>query len=298
MTNEQVNRINEAMRAKREHFSSDAKFSQFLGINPAIYSQLKNGKLEGVVSESTLISIARRLEVQLRMEIEWKTARTATFEFIYGQLATCQSESVSAIMCDLADIGKTYTAKYYTKHNKAVVYVDCSQVKTKQKLIRCIAKGFGVGSTGKYSDVYDDLVFYIRSISCPLIILDEAGDLDYGAFLELKALWNATERCCGWYMMGADGLQAKIDRSIGCKKVGYTEIFSRYGKKYQNITSNPELQMTTEELIMEQIADVIKANAPAGTSIREMIAKAGGSLRRVYTEICKVNEKERGQKGA
>lgn len=297
MTNEQITRINEAMRAKREHFSSDAKFSQFLGINPAIYNQLKKGKLEGVVSESTLISLARRLDVQLRVEIEWKTARTPTFEFIYSQLSVCQSESVSAIMCDLTDIGKTYTAQYYAKNNKGVVYVDCAQVKTKQKLIRCIAKGFGLGNTGRYSDVYDDLVFYIRSTSCPLIILDEAGDLDYGAFLELKALWNATERCCGWYMMGADGLQAKIDRSINCKKVGYAEIFSRYGKKYQNITSNPELQMTASELIIEQITSVIKANAPAGTDIRAMVAKVAGSLRSVYTEICKVSYGN-GKKGA
>ncbi len=43
----------------------------------------------------------------------------------------------------------------------------------------------------------------------PLVVLDEAGDLQYEAFLELKALWNATEMCCGWYMMGADGLRRR-----------------------------------------------------------------------------------------
>ena len=45
-------------------------------------------------------------------------------------------------------------------------------------------------------------------------------------FLELKALWNATERCCAWYMMGADGLKEKINRAIEGKKVGYTEMLS------------------------------------------------------------------------
>ena len=52
--------------------------------------------------------------------------------------------------------------------------------------------------------------------------------MDYNAFLELKELWNATPRGCGWYMIGADGLRAKIDRGIDCKKVGYAEIFDRY----------------------------------------------------------------------
>lgn len=97
----------------------------------------------------------------------------------------------------------------YVKQHKHAVYVDCSQVKTKLKLIRYIAKEFGVTSNGRYSDVYEDLVAYLRTIDTPLVILDEAGDLQYEAFLELKALWNATERCCAWYMMGADGLKER-----------------------------------------------------------------------------------------
>lgn len=105
----------------------------------------------------------------------------------------------------MPNIGKTFTAKAYVKQHKHAVYVDCSQVKTKLKLIRYIAKEFGVTSNGRYSDVYEDLVAYLRTIDTPLVILDEAGDLQYEAFLELKALWNATERCCAWYMMGADG---------------------------------------------------------------------------------------------
>ena len=122
------------------------------------------------------------------------------------------------------------------KQHKHAVYVDCSQVKTKLKLIRYIAKEFGVTSNGRYSDVYEDLVAYLRTIDTPLVILDEAGDLQYEAFLELKALWNATERCCAWYMMGADGLKEKINRAIEGKKVGYTEMLSRYGDSYSKVT--------------------------------------------------------------
>jgi len=39
---------------------------------------------------------------------------------------------------------------------------------------------------------YEDLVFYLKTLPYPLIIFDEAGDLQYDAFLEIKALWNAT----------------------------------------------------------------------------------------------------------
>ena len=77
----------------------------------------------------------------------------------------------------MPNIGKTFTARYYVQSHKNAVYIDCSQVKTKLKLVRKIAAEFGVDSKGKYSDVYEDLVYYLRSMETPLIILDEAGDL-------------------------------------------------------------------------------------------------------------------------
>lgn len=143
-----------------------------------------------------------------------------------------------------------------------------------------------MGSNGKYSDVYDDLVYYLRSIETPLIILDEAGDLQYEAFLELKALWNATERCCAWYMMGADGLKEKINRSIECKKVGYTEMLSRYGDRFSKVT--PDDGREREQFLKAQASIVAKVNAPAGADIAQIVRKTGGGLRRVYTEIEKL----------
>ena len=152
--------------------------------------------------------------------------------------------------------------------------------------MRKIASEFGVDSKGRYADLYEDLVYYLRSIECPLIILDEAGDLQYEAFLELKALWNATERCCAWYMMGADGLKEKINRSIECKKVGYTEMLSRYGDRYSRVT--PEDGKERNRFLLEQARIVATLNAPEGTNAGEIARKSGGGLRRVYTEIEKL----------
>ena len=85
------------------------------------------------------------------------------------------------------------------------------------------------------------------------------------AMLELKALWNATERCCAWYMMGADGLRARIDRSIEMKMVGYTEMFSRYGDRYSKVT--PDDGKEREAFLLRQATAVAKVNAPEGTDI-------------------------------
>ena len=229
-------RIIEAIKANRENYPSDNKHAAALGISGSVYNSIKKGNIDRQVSDTNWICIARRLNVSLAEEMVWKAAETPTYIFITEQLAMCQESGVSAILCDMANIGKTFTARVYVKTHRNAIYVDCSQVKSKQRLIRHIAREFGISTNGRYVDVYDDLVFYLKTLDTPLIILDEAGDLQYEAFLELKALWNATERCCAWYMMGADGLKEKINRSIECKKVGYTEMLSRYGDKYSKVT--------------------------------------------------------------
>lgn len=287
MINEaQKQKILGAIAANRANYPSDAKHAASLGISTSVYSSIKNGQTEKALSDANWIGIARRLGVNLRGEIEWKAAKTPTFDYITAQLEFSQGSGLSAILCDIPNIGKTFTARYYVQTHKNAVYIDCSQVKTKLKLVRKIASEFGVDSKGRYADVYDDLVYYLRSMDTPLIILDEAGDLQYEAFLELKALWNATERSCAWYMMGADGLKEKINRSIECKKVGYTEMLSRYGDRYSKVT--PDDGRERESFLRRQAQIVAKVNAPKDANIAEIVRKTGGGLRRVYTEIEKL----------
>jgi hypothetical protein len=291
ITNELKTKILEELARARELFTgSDARFSASIGINSSQYSRLKNGDTEKVLDEARWIGLARRLGVNLGNVPAWKTAETPVFRFITTQLEMCQEQGVSALLCDLSDIGKTYAAVHYAKTRRNVVHVDCSQVKTKQRLIRCIAKGFGVGSTGRYVDVYEDLVFYLKTIPTPLVILDEAGDLQYEAFLEVKALWNATEMACGYYMMGADGLREKMRRAISAKKVGYTEIFSRFGRRYGKVV--PAGMEEGTRLLQSSAAMIIKANAREGVDVNRLLKSTLGednvpSLRRVYKELMK-----------
>ena len=276
---------------------SDAKFAKSLGISGSQYSRVKNGDLEQVLSDTAWIAIARQLEVNLGNAPEWKTARTPVYEFISAQLEVCQSEALSALLCDLSDIGKTWTAKVYAKTHRNVAYIDCSLAKGKTLLIRQIARAFGLDYTGKLGDVEANTIYYLKTLESPLIILDEAGDLHYEAWLEIKALWNATEGACGWYMMGADGLKAKIQRSIDCKKVGYTEIFSRFGKRYGKVVEDGE---AGREMMKQTAAMIAKANcvpaegnkADASGEAMRVVRKTMGddgmpSLRRIYKELRK-----------
>ncbi|MBO7466609.1 MAG: ATP-binding protein [Bacteroidaceae bacterium] len=286
LTEEIKHRISSAIESDRLNYPSDAKHAVSLGISASVYNSVKKGQWDRQVSDASWLSMARRLGVVLVSEHSWQSAETPTYVFVSEQLRMCQEGGLSAILCDMPNIGKTFTARVYVRSHRNAVYVDCSQVKSKQRLIRYIAKEFGVSSLGRYADVYEDLVYYLRSIDHPLVVLDEAGDLQGDAFLELKALWNATERSCGWYMMGADGLKEKIRRSIECKKVGYAELFSRYGHRYSKVT--PDDEKERQLFLKSQAAIVAKVNAPAGADIGQIVRVSGGGLRRVYTEIEKL----------
>ncbi len=87
-------------------------------------------------------------------------------------------------------------------------------------------------------------------------------------------------------MMGADGLKEKINRSIECKKVGYTEMLSRYGDRYSKVTPDDSKERT--KFLVEQARIVAALNAPEGVDAKEIARKTGGGLRRVYTEIEKL----------
>lgn len=279
------NKIIEAIAANRRNYQSDAKHATALGISTSVYSAIKNGDISQKLSEGNWISIARRLNVSLNNERPWKIVKTATFEYIYTQLQLCQQCAISGMFCDIPDIGKTVTAKYYAQNTPNAVYIDCSQVKNKQRLIRAIAREFGVSTTGRYCDVYEDLVYYIRQLPTALVILDEVGDLQYEAYLELKALWNATEHYCGWYQIGADALRAKIERGIENEKVGFAEIKSRQGNTYNRTT--PKDGKERQQFIFEQALMIAAANAPKGTDYQKIARRSGGSLRKVYNLITK-----------
>lgn len=238
ITTEFKKAVREAVLESRKNYGgSDAAFSKTLGISPSIFSRLKSGEVEKIVSDSTWLEWGRKNDVQLNKST-WKIARTRVYEEIESNLNFCKEFSKSMILVDDNGIGKTCCSKHIAKQLKNTFYFDCSQAKTKQLFIRTLAQTVGVESTGKFVDVKANLKYYLNLIEKPLVVLDEVGDLEYSAFLEIKELWNGTEGTCAWYMMGAAGLRSKINKGINREKNGYAEIFDRFSDEFVKLVPN------------------------------------------------------------
>lgn len=254
--------IAELLEARKNFDGTDEIFARQFNINPSVYNQLKKGReSEGLLSKSKYLEIARKLDVTLH-ERKWNVVKTDVYKIIAEDIDFCKTYSKAKICVSETGIGKTFVVKHLSRKNgglKNCFYLDASQAKTKQQFVRLIAQTIGTDHLGKYIDVKATLKYYLRNmLTEPIIIIDEAGDLEYTAFLELKELWNATEGSCGWYMLGADGLRDKISKGIKNKKVGYRELFSRYSEKYTTIV--PIDKAEKMQFYKKLLSDVIGAN--------------------------------------
>jgi hypothetical protein len=177
---------------------------------------------------------------------------------IYEHIMTCKLHSKALMFADACEIGKTYTAKYMARTENNVYYVDGSLCTGKIDFIRAIADAIGIDSTGRVKDVKQNIIIELASTIQPVVVIDEFGDLSYEAFKEVKSLWNATEHMCGWYMMGAQGLKAKIKRGVKNEKVAFAEIYSRLGGKALSIVPKGKKEM--EQFYQDIVRQVVGAN--------------------------------------
>lgn len=280
ITPEFKDKVVKALMEQRANFDgAESAYARQWGISASVFNRLKNGERDGLIRDTAWLNIGRELSVS-NSERKWNMARTDVFNIIEEDIAFCKLYSKARICVDECGIGKSYAAKYLSRTLKNCFYVDASQARTKQLFVRLIAKTVGVEHTGRYADVKGNIKYYLRMLPNPMIIIDEAGDLDYNAFLVLKELWNATEGTCGWYMMGADGLRNKIERGIAHKQVGYKEIFSRYSERYTSVVPSG----TTDRMSFYRklITDVLSVNMTDTTNlngiVKRCLATDGGTI--------------------
>jgi hypothetical protein len=259
-----------ALLEKRKLFSgTDQQFSKQYGIHFSIFSRLKNGgSLEDVLRNAQWLNIARELGVETT-ERRWLMARTDVFVMIEEDVLFCKSNAKSMMLVDDCGIGKSYSAKHLSRSLSNCFYIDGRQCPTKSEFVRELAKAIGVESEGRLATVRANIKYALKALPFPVVIIDEAGAFNYEAFMLLIELWNATEKACGWYIMGADGLRKLVETGITNKKVGYAEFFSRFNERYNSVV--PKEKDDKLNFYRKLITDVLTVNMPDKSSLKKIV---------------------------
>ncbi len=289
LTKEFREKVRQAVVESSANYSgSNSDYSKSLGINKTVYSRMNNGETERILSDNMWLTLGRQFNVSLA-ENKWKAVRTSVYNKIEDDLQKCKENSMSKMLVDDCGIGKTFCAKHIARGMKDTFYIDCSQATTKSLFIRELARIVGVGTTGKYIDVLNNLKYCLNTVLIkPLIILDEAGDLDKDAFKVIKTLWNATEYSCGWYMMGAEDLETMIKKGMKSTKNSYKEIFDRYNQDFTRVI--PIGKEPRTDFYKNLITTVAKPNLNNPKDINKIVRKlvaSEKSLRGLVEEVKK-----------
>lgn len=253
---------------RNNYDGSDAAFAKKMGINSSVFSRIKSGEKDSLLNNAQWLNIGRELDVSAKPK-KWVFVRTEVYTSIEEEVLFCKEHSKAMMFVDDCDIGKTVAGKHLSRTLKNCFYVDCTQAKTKQLFIRLIAKTIGIESEGKYATVKANIKYYLKLLPNPILYIDEWGDLEYAAFLELKELWNATEGVCGWYLTGAEGARHKLENGITAKKVGYREIFRRFNNKFSSVV--PVNRSEKIDFYRKLITDVVSANISDKRKLNEIV---------------------------
>lgn len=258
---------------------SPSRFAGTVGLSPADITNISNRKYLAqphLIGDAKWIKLARIAGFDKRQQHAWQVAETHTFKYMTKQLAIAQAESLSSMLVDDAGLGKSVAAKWYAKNKRYAFLIDCSDHSTKSCFIRAIAQAVGVGSQGKLNELLSDAIYAIRQMESPILILDEAGDLEDKAYLILKRLYNALEGDCGFYLIGADGMKRKIKNGVAGSKLGFVEVFSRFRRNFKKVT--PELLDEKHNFYRTQAIAIAEANGltkSEAESVAKMLTKNG-----------------------
>ncbi|MCW5900465.1 MAG: ATP-binding protein [Flavobacteriales bacterium] len=246
---------------EKSGFSSRAKYAVSIGINSSDFSNIASEKWasnDRLLSHSKWLRIARSVGFEFTPAEKWVTARTETYLTISKQLEVCQAESLAAMFCDRAGIGKTHVCKEFAATHRNAFYINGGLAPNRFRFIRALAQAAGIEAKGSAEDVLADFTYYLKSLERPILIIDEAGDMDNSTYRLLKRLYNELEFVCGFYMVGAPDLRKRIENSIRLKRNSFEEVYSRFGGRYLHVV--PQEPHAQRKFIQQQVMQVCRAN--------------------------------------
>lgn len=273
--------VNE-LRAYCNRFSSQNKAANSLkNVSPGTISQMLNGKWDNI-SEAMWRGVLS--QIGGKKLNTWSVVETRGFKEFTQLLDDARLYSNVIAVIGSAGSGKSETSKRYAADNKNTYRLVCSEFWNRKTFLGELLAAMGRDHGGM--TVYEMMATVVRELKKqddPLLILDEADKLIDQVLYFFITLYNELEDHLGIVLCATEHLRKRIDRGINLNKKGYNEIYSRFGRKFIELTGINH-------------ADVFQVCMANGIEDRETIMKiwddCEGDLRRVNRKVHATKQKE------
>ena len=248
---------------------SNNKAAHVIGVNPAIVSNMLNGKWDSI-SEAMWRRVAAQIGYKRK---EWITVETSVYKRAMQVLQDAQEESACFAVVAEAGSGKSLAFKAYEEQNPETYVLSCSEYWNKKMFLSELLRTMGKASEGMtVGEMMEDVIRELKGKDFPLLVLDEADKLSDNVLYFFITLYNRLEDQCGIVLMATSFLQKRIEKGYRTNRRGYRELYSRVGRKFV------KLGETTDN----DIAEVCMANGIGDkTRIKRIAQECDGDLRRV-----------------
>ena len=277
MTQQQKTEIQQMAAQYVQQFSSQSKAVATLkGVSEATFIQLLKGRWESI-SEEMFISIGKQVGYDAKGV--WHLTETLAFNTIITYLADAKEYSNVFALIANSGGGKSGTTDWYCGQSENAFVVSCAEYFNKKAFLQKMLEAMGKDGNGfTVTEMMDSIVDQILRMKEPVFVFDEFDKLKEEVFLFFITLYNKLEDKCGIVLLGTSYLEKRIKRGVNLNKRGYSEIYSRIGRKCISIPA----------VSRKEIAEICEANGCSDQeTISEIFNTCEGDLRRVKRAVHK-----------
>lgn len=218
-----------ALRAYCDRYEGQNKAANSLkGVSAATISQMLNNNWD-LIKDEMWRNVASQIGYK---EEKWEAVETQNFKRMQSLLSDVKENSLVMAITGDAGTGKTFSAKHFTENNKQTYLLCCNEYWNRKLFLAELLTQMGKDYNGyTVGEMMHEAVRGIKMQKQPLIILDEADKLSDQVLYFFITLYNQLEGECGIVMTATNHLEKRLKRGIKLNKKGYTEIWSRLGRK-------------------------------------------------------------------
>ncbi|MCL2131276.1 MAG: AAA family ATPase [Lentimicrobiaceae bacterium] len=243
------------------------------GVSAATISKLLNGEWE-LINEVMWRNIAAQIGVKQKT---WVIVETRDFKLLNMLFSDAQENSLVMAVTGESGTGKSKIAELYEQGNPNVFLLSCNDYWNRKLFLQELLRVMGRTSNGEtVGEMMSTIVYELKKIENPLIIIDEADKLCDQVLYFFITLYNELEDHCGVVLMATDYLEKKVRRGLRLNRKGYKEINSRIGRKF----------ISLKGANINDITEICIANGVEEKAvIKDIINDSEGDLRRVKRKV-------------
>jgi Cdc6-like AAA superfamily ATPase len=277
MTDSQKKEIQMLLKTFIEQYNSQAKAVNALkNVSEATIINIRRGDWESI-SDDMWRNVGK--QVGFSGKGKWQLVETKAAQTLINFFDDAREFSNVFAITASPGSGKSFIAEWYEQKRQNVYLISCSEYFNRKVFLQQILSKMGKVNTGlNVPEMMELIIETSLKKEIPLLILDEFDKVPDSILYFFITLYNKLEGNMGIVMMATDHLAKRIMRGRKMNKKGYSEIYSRIGRRF----------MLLPDVEEKEVFEICKANGVSDPQdLHSIYNECDGDLRRVKRGIHK-----------